>query len=170
MAAPIIPILKKAAVAVLTDKKLFKKVMGIILGIIIIILTPVLAIVGMFSQLANMDVSEAKQFIAEYEATANVVCEKIEEEMTGLGYTSLPIEEAQTLYVFALYDYGTEKGFIEKLVGCYSLEEQTDEELIAKVNEAFGTEYAAEEYTALVQELRDNHVLDENENQEDGTV
>ena len=166
MAAPIIPILKKAAVAVLTDKKLFKKVMGIILGIIIIILTPVLAIVGMFSQLANMDVSEAKQFIAEYEATANVVCEKIEEEMTGLGYTSLQIEEAQTLYVFALYDYGTEEGFVEKLVGCYSLEEQTDEELIAKVNETFGTEYAAEEYTALVQELRDNHVLDEDENQE----
>ena len=29
MAAPIIPILKKVAVAVLTDKKLFKKVMGI---------------------------------------------------------------------------------------------------------------------------------------------
>ena len=158
MAAPIIPILKKVAVAVLTDKKLFKKVMGIILGIIIIILTPVLALVGIFSQLANMDVSEAKQFIAEYEATANVVCEKIEEEMTGLGYTSLQIEEAQTLYVFALYDYGTEEGFVEKLVGCYSLEEQTDEDLIKNINEAFGTEYLAEEYTALMQEIRDNHV------------
>ena len=166
MAAPIIPILKKVAVAVLTDKKLFKKVMGIILGIIIIILTPVLAIVGIFSQLANMDVGEVKQFIAEYEATASTVCEKIEEEMTAQGFTALQIEEAQTLYVFALYDYGEEDGFVETLVGCYSLEGQTDEELMAKVNEAFGTEYLAEEYTVLMQEIRDNHVLDENKNQE----
>ena len=167
MAAPIIPILKKVAVAVLTDKKLFKKVMGIILGIIIIILTPVLAIVGIFSQLANVDMSEAKQFIAEYETTASMICEKIEEEMTALGYTSLQIEEAQTLYTFALYDYGEEEGFVEKLVGCYALEEQTDEELIAKVNETFGTEYTADEYTSLMQEIRDTHVLDENENQEE---
>ena len=167
MAAPIIPILKKAAVAVLTDKKLFKKVMGIILGIIIIILTPVLAIVGIFSQLANIDMSEAKQFIAEYEETASMICEKIEEEMTALGYTSLQIEEAQTLYAFALYDYGAEEGFVEKLVGCYSLEEQTDEELITKVNETFGTEYTADEYTDLMQEIRDTHVLDENENKEE---
>ena len=166
MAAPIIPILKKVAVAVLTDKKLFKKVMGIILGIIIIILTPVLAIVGIFSQLANVDMSEAKQFIAEYETTASMICEKIEEEMTALGYTSLQIEEAQTLYVFALYDYGEEEGFVEKIVSCYTIEEQTDEELIAKVNETFGTEYTVDEYTDLMQEIRDNHVLDENENQE----
>ncbi|MBQ3221939.1 MAG: hypothetical protein IJB34_08295 [Clostridia bacterium] len=167
MAAPIIPILKKVAVAVLTDKKLFKKVMGIILGIIIIILTPVLAIVGIFSQLANVDMSEAKQFIAEYETTASMICEKIEQEMTGLGYTSLQIEEAQTLYVFALYDYGEEEGFVEKIVSCYTIEEQTDEELIAKVNETFGTEYTVDEYTDLMQEIRDNHVLDENENQEE---
>ena len=52
-------------------------------------------------------------------------------------------------------------------MGCYSLEEQTDEELIIKVNETFGTEYTADEYTDLVQEIRDTHVLDENENQEE---
>ena len=167
MAAPIIPILKKVAVAVLTDKKLFKKVMGIILGIIIIILTPVLAIVGIFSQLANMDVGEVKQFIAEYEATASTVCEKIEEEMTAQGFTALQIEEAQTLYVFALYDYGEEDGFVEKLIGCYSLEEQTDEEVIIKVNETFGTSYTAEEYTYLMQEIRDRQVLDETKIKED---
>lgn len=114
--------------------------------------------------LAN--IRKNREFIAEYEATASMICEKIEQEMTGLGYTSLQIEEAQTLYVFALYDYGEEEGFVEKLVGCYALEEQTDEELIAKVNETFGTEYTVAEYTDLMQELRDTHVLDENENQE----
>ena len=166
MAAPIIPILKKLAVALVTDKKFRNRVFGIILGILVIIMLPVMAVVGVFSELGNINTSEMEQILSEYEATASAVATEIEEEMTALGYTSLQIEEAQTLYAFALYDYGAEEGFVEKLVGCYDLEEQTDEELIAKVNETFGTEYTADEYTDLVQEIRDTHVLDENENQE----
>lgn len=166
MAAPIIPILKKLAVALVSDKKFRNRVFGIILGILIIIMLPVMAVVGVFSELGNINTSEMEQILSEYETTASAVATEIEEEMTALGYTSLQIEEAQTLYAFALYDYGAEEGFIEKLVGCYALEEQTDEELIAKVNETFGTEYTADEYTSLMQEIRDTHVLDENENQE----
>ena len=167
MAVPIIPILKKLAVALVTDKKFRNRVFGIILGILVIIMLPVMAVVGVFSELGNINTSEMEQILSEYETTASAVATEIEEEMTALGYTSLQIEEAQTLYAFALYEYGAEEGFVEKLVGCYSLEEQTDEELIAKVNETFGTEYSAEDYTSLMQELRDNHVLDETENQED---
>ena len=167
MAAPIIPILKKLAVALVTDKKFRNRVFGIILGILIIIMLPVMAVVGVFSELGNINTSEMEQILSEYETTASAVATEIEEEMTALGYTSLQIEEAQTLYAFALYDYGAEEGFVEKLVGCYSLEKQTDEELITKVNETFGTEYTADEYTDLVQEIRDTHVLDENENQEE---
>ena len=166
MAAPIIPILKKLAVALVTDKKFRNRVFGIILGILVIIMLPVMAVVGVFSELGNINTSEIEQILSEYETTASAVATEIEEEMTALGFTALKIEEAQTLYAFALYDYGAEEGFVEKLVGCYSLEEQTDEELIAKVNETFGTEYTAEEYTDLMQEIRDIHVLDENENQE----
>ena len=167
MAAPIIPILKKLAVALVTDKKFRNRVFGIILGILVIIMLPVMAVVGVFSELGNINTSEMEQILSEYETTASAVATEIEEEMTALGYTSLQIEEAQTLYAFALYDYGAEEGFVEKFVGCYSLEEQTDEELIAKVNETFGTEYTADEYTDLMQEIRDTHVLDENENQEE---
>ena len=166
MAAPIIPILKKLAVALVTDKKFRKRVFGIILGILVIIMLPVMAVVGVFSELGNINTSEMEQILSEYEATASAVATEIEEEMTALGFTALKIEEAQTLYAFALYDYGTEEGFVEKLVDCYALEEQTDEELIAKVNETFGTEYTADEYTDLMQEIRDTHVLDETKNQE----
>ena len=136
------------------------------MGILVIIMLPVMAVVGVFSELGSINTSEMEQILYEYEETVSVKNKEIEEEMTALGYTSLQIEEAQTLYAFALYDYGEEEGFVEKLVGCYSLEEQTDEELIAKVNETFGTEYTADEYTDLMQEIRDTHVLDENENQE----
>ena len=166
MAAPIIPILKKLAVALVTDKKFRNRVFGIILGILVIIMLPVMAVVGVFSELGNINTSEMEQILSEYEATASAVATEIEEEMTALGFTALKIEEAQTLYAFALYDYGAEEGFVEKLVGCYSLEEQTDEELIAKVNETFGTEYTVDEYTDLMQEIRDTHVLDETKNQE----
>ena len=169
MAAPIIPILKKLAVAILTDKKARNKFFGVLLLIIVLAITPVLAVVGIFSQLVDISTSEMEEILSEYERTASVVCAEIEEEMMAHGYSALKIEEAQTLYAFALFDYGEEDGFVQKLVGCYSLEEQTDEELMAKVNEAFGTEYLAEEYTALMQEIRDRHVLDETENKENGT-
>lgn len=170
MAAPIIPILKKLAVALVTDKKFRNRVFGIILGILVIIMLPVMAVVGVFSELGNINTSEMEQILSEYEETVSAVATEIEEEMTAQGFTALKIEEAQTLYAFALYDYGEEEEFVERLVSCYSLEEQTDEELIAKVNETFGTEYTADEYTSLMQEIRDTHVLDETENQEDDIV
>ena len=170
MAAPIIPILKKLAVALVTDKKFRNRVFGIILGILVIIMLPVMAVVGVFSELGNINTSEMEQILSEYEETVSVVATEIEEEMTAQGFTALKIEEAQTLYAFALYDYGEEEEFVERLVSCYSLEEQTDEELIAKVNETFGTEYTADEYTSLMQEIRDTHVLDETKNQEDDIV
>ena len=170
MAAPIIPILKKLAVALVTDKKFRNRVFGIILGILVIIMLPVMAVVGVFSELGNINTSEMEQILSEYEETVSVKNKEIEEEMTAQGFTALKIEEAQTLYAFALYDYGEEEEFVERLVSCYSLEEQTDEELIAKVNETFGTEYTADEYTSLMQEIRDTHVLDETENQEDDIV
>ena len=166
MALPIIPLLKKLAVSLVTDKKFRHRVFGIILGIIIIIMLPVMAVVGVFSELGNINTSEMNQILAEYEETVAEKCKEIEEVMTAQGFTALKIEEAQTLYAFALYDYGEQDGFVEKLIGCYSIEEQTDEDLIQKVNEIFGTAYTAEEYTSLVQEIRDRQVLDENEKQE----
>ena len=160
MAAPIIPFLKKLTTVGITDKKFLKRALGIMLGIFIIIMMPIFAVVGVFSQLANIDMSELQQTAAEYEKTANVKCAEIEAMMAELGYSKQQIEEAQALYAFALYDFGEEDGFVERLVECYTLAKQTDEELIKKINEAFGTSYTKEEYTRLMQQIRDNHVLD----------
>ena len=55
MAAPIIPILKKLAVALVTDKKFRNRVFGIILGILVIIMLPVMAVVGVFSELGSIN-------------------------------------------------------------------------------------------------------------------
>ena len=163
MAVPIIPILKKLAVAVLTDKKTRKRIFGILLGIVIIVTLPIMAIIGVFAELSNINTSEVEQILSEYESTVNEKNAEIEDLMTARGFSALQIEEAQTLYAFALYDFGEEEKFIEKLADCYTLEEQTDEALIQKVNETFGTEYLAEEYANLMQDVREKYEMDEKE-------
>ena len=77
MAAPIIPILKKLAVALVTDKKFRNRVFGIILGILVIIMLPVMAVVGVFSELGNINTSELEQILSDYEATASAVATEI---------------------------------------------------------------------------------------------
>ena len=49
MSATVVAALKKIAVAVLTDKKLRRTVLGIILGMIIIIIMPVAAVISLFN-------------------------------------------------------------------------------------------------------------------------
>ena len=63
MAAPIIPILKKLAVSIVSDKKLLKRVLGIVLAIIIVAMIPGLVVVAIFTQMGNIDASELNSFI-----------------------------------------------------------------------------------------------------------
>ena len=69
-------------------------------------------------------------------------------------------EEAQTLYLFALHDEGEEDGFVMRLVGCFEAD-QTDEELVQKVNTEFGKEITTEDFQNAVQEFRDTQVSNE---------
>ena len=57
------------------------------------------------------------------------------------------------LYTLALYDHSKADGFVDKLVGCFD-EGQSDEELIAAVNAAFGTELKTEDYSNVMNSIR----------------
>ena len=157
MAMPVLTIVRKLF-PLLTSKRFWKIVGGIVVGIVIIIIMPILAVLAIFPNAITLNTQPLEPFISEYERTAKEKATEIEEQMTARGFTVLQIEEAQVLYMVALYDYGEQEGFVDKLIGCYTLDKQTDEELITRVNEAFGTSYTAEEYTSLVQELRDRQV------------
>ena len=63
------------------------------------------------------------------------------------------IKEAQVLYVLALSEKAHESDFISKLVGCFTAE-QTDEQLIAAVNSAFGTQLTAEDFGKVMGSIR----------------
>ena len=57
------------------------------------------------------------------------------------------------LYTLALYDYAKADDFVDKLVGCFD-EGQSDEQLIAAVNAAFGTELKTEDYSKIMNSIR----------------
>lgn len=160
MAAPVIPIIKKVVVTVLTDKRLRKILLGIVLGILFIILMPIIALLGIFSGDIDLNVDRLYEELYDQQAKMEAVAQEIEDEMLNAGFTQTQVEEAQTLYVFALHDEGEEDGFVLRLVGCFETD-QTDEELVQKVNTEFGKEIKTEDFQNAVQELRDTQVSDE---------
>ena len=133
---------------------LLKTVLGIVLGIVIALITPILAVIAVFNGGIKLDTEKLQQMITENLSAADQAMLQqvedtmyaIEDEMTAAGFTGR-IMEAQVLYILALEDHAGEPGFVSKLVGCFTAE-QTDEQLIAAVNAAFGTEPVS--YTHLL--------------------
>ena len=67
MAVPIIPILKKIGAAVLSNKKGRKTVLYILLTVTIIVMLPMIAVMGIFSNDVRIDTSEIEGIIQERE-------------------------------------------------------------------------------------------------------
>lgn len=76
----------------------------------------------------------------------------LDEKMTAAGFPDR-VKEAQMLYVLALSDYSRENGFTDKLVDCFAAD-QTNEQLISAVNEAFGTDINSENFTKIMNDIR----------------
>lgn len=161
MSATVAAALKKIAVAVLTNKKLRRVVLGIILGIIIIVMMPMVAILSIFSGDIDIDTDRLQDIVMEEMSdeekaklqTVEDMMNAIESAMTEKGFTAERTKEAQVLYTLALYDYAKADDFVDKLVGCFD-EGQSDEQLIAAVNAAFGTELKTEDYSKVMNSIR----------------
>ena len=161
MSATVAAALKKIAVAVLTDKKLRRTVLGIVLGVIIIIIMPVAAVISLFNGDIEIDTDRLQTLVvenlsAEEKAKLQAVEDTmyaIEDEMKAAGFTAEKAKEAQVLYVLALSDYAEQTDFVSKLAGCLA-EDQTDEQLITAVNTAFGTTLNAEDFTKVMTAIR----------------
>ena len=154
MAVPIIPILKKVGAAVLSNKKGRKTVLYIILTVTIIVMLPAIAVMGIFSNDVNIDTSEIESIIQEREKIEAERHAEIERVMTDAGYNEIKIREAQAIYSFALFDIAVDD-LAQKLSDCFSAE--TDEELVEKINTAFGTNFAYEEIVAVLESVRQEY-------------
>lgn len=164
MSATVAAALKKIAVYILTDKKALKTVLGIVLGIIIIIIMPIVAIVSIFNGDIEIDADRLQTMVIEnLSAEEQAKLQFVENTMYGIetamkdaGHTGR-IKEAQVLYVLALSDKAHESDFISKLVGCFTVE-QTDEQLIAAINSAFGTQLTAEDFGKVMGNIRSLYI------------
>lgn len=161
MSATVAAALKKIAVAILTNPKVLKTIGGIVLGIIIIIIMPIVAVVSIFNGDINIDTARLQTMVvenlsAEEQAKLQFVEDTmyaIEDEMTAAGFDDQRVKEAQVLYVLVLSDYAAEDGFVSKLVGCFA-QGQSDAQLIAAVNAAFGTDLSDEDFSKVMNSIR----------------
>ena len=157
MSATVAAALKKIAVAVFTDKKSRKTVIGLILGIIVVIAMPIAVFISALNMSADMDSENLKRFVSEKLTdeekaelqTVEDMMKAIESAMTEKGFTAEKTKESKALYIFFLYEQSGDESFAEKLSDCYA-ENQTDEQLIAAVNSVFGTELKAEDYGKIL--------------------
>ncbi len=152
--------IKKIAVALLSDSKILKTVVGIVLGILIVIIMPIAAAISIFNGNIEIDTDRLQQMISEnlseeekakLKAVEDTIS-AIETEMTAAGFPDRT-KEAQVLYTTALYEFASEPDFVSKFVGCFTAE-QTDEQLITVVNAAFGTELTVEDFAKVMQSIR----------------
>lgn len=156
--------LKKVAVALLTNPKVIKTIGGIVLGIIIIIIMPIVAVVSIFNGGIDLDTDRLQQMVvenlsAEEQAKLQLVEDtmlSIESEMKAAGFSGR-VKEAQVLYALVLSEHASESDFVSKLVGCFTAD-QTDEQLIEAVNNAFGTELTADDFEKVMNNLRAVHI------------
>ena len=63
MSATIGAALKKIAVSLLTDKKVLKTISGIVIGIIIVVVMPIIAVISIFNGSMNIDTDKLNQSI-----------------------------------------------------------------------------------------------------------
>lgn len=160
MSATVAAALKKLSAVVLSDKNNLKTAVGIIIGIIVNIVMPIAAVLSIFSGDINIDTDRLQQMITESltsEEEDNLkfiedTMLSLDKKMTDAGFRDR-VKEAQVLYVLALSDYSKEDGFTDKLVGCFAAD-QTDEQLILAVNEAFGTDINSEDFTKIMNDIR----------------
>ena len=160
MSVTVAAALKKIAVALLTDKKALKTVGGIVLGVLVIIIMPIVAVVSVWGGSMKIDTDRLQTMVvdnlsAEEKAKLQAVEDTmyaIEDAMVAAGFPAR-VKEAQVLYVLALSDFADDNGFVEKLVGCFTAE-QTDAQLISAENATFGTSLAPEDFTQVMQAIR----------------
>ncbi len=166
MASPAVAVIvKKAVVVVATDKKLRKIVLGIILGALIIIMLPIAVVMGLANQEIEIDVDRAQELIVEnmsYEDREMLLSientmNAIDDAMTDAGHSPSRVTEAQVLYILALSEQSTTDDFVERLVNCFALD-QSDENLISRVNSTFGTNIVAQDFSNVMLGIRGTYI------------
>ena len=160
MSATIGAALKKIAVALLTDKNVIKTIGGIIIGIIIIVVMPIVAVVSIFNGSMDIDTDKLNQSIqenisAEQMENLQLINDTMTEIENQLKSKKLPNynTQAEVIYLFSLSDKSKDENFVKNFVSCFK-KNQSDEDLINAVNQKFGTEIKYDEFQKMMQSIK----------------
>lgn len=165
MSATIATALKKIALAIVTEPETLKKILCIVLSVVVGLLMPIVAVVYFFSGNVELDISGIEQSVissltTEEQARLQFVedtLNNIQASMTDACHSDNQIKEAQILYVLGLSDYAKQDDFVSKLTACFS-DNQTDEQLISKVNSTFGTDLSTEDFSNVMNGIRSVYI------------
>ena len=122
MSATVAAALKKIAVALLTDKKVVKKVGIFALSILVVIFMPIGVILGICNTEIEFDEDDlaaiADTLDAEEIAKLALIQEKLDEIEEAMEEADMHsrYEEAQLLYMLALYEYQDEDHILRLLL------------------------------------------------------
>ena len=159
MSTTVAAALKKIAVALLTDKKTVKKLGIFILSVFVGLIMPIAALLGICSSRLEFTEDQFDAIIDSLDsdalvkiATIQETLDEIEDAMEDADMHSR-YEEAQILYMMALYEYQDEDDFVDRLVVCFE-EDQSDYELIEAVNDEFDCDIDPTDYLNVVTGMR----------------
>lgn len=160
MSAAVGAALKKIAIALLSNPKIFKKVCMIVLIIIVAIIMPIVALIGVFSGSIEIDTDAlTKAVIANLSAENCARLQEIENTMIDIDRAMRAAghgeraQEAQVLYAIALSDKAAQSGFVPKLVECFT-DGQSDAQLVSAVNSRFGVNISLAEFQKAMEDVR----------------
>lgn len=122
MSATIGAALKKIAVSLLTDKKVLKTISGIVIGIIIVVVMPIIAVISIFNGSMNIDTDKLNQSIQqnisdEQMEKFQLINDTMSEVETQLDKKKLSDcnTQAEVIYLFFLSDKSKDKDFVKTL-------------------------------------------------------
>ena len=164
MSATVGAALKKILTAILTEPKVLKNILFAVLVVVVVMLLPTVFVVSVFSGDFAVNTASLQQYVE-----ANLSAEDVqrlrreENTMTEIENAMIDAElgsktkSAQVLYIMALSDYAGQPGFVSRLVSCFAYE-QTDTQLIANVNAAFGADIAVQNFTNVMRNIRSRQI------------
>ena len=135
-----------------------------ILVVLVALLLPMVMVVCLFSGRFQVDTAELQRHVEANLTAADVqLLRSVEDTMAEIEFAMIDAElssevgAAQALYIMALYDYSSQPGFVSRLVSCFGAE-QTDDQLVANVNAAFGTDIVVQDFTNVMRNVRSRRI------------
>ena len=148
--------LKKIAVAILSNPKSWKTICGIILGIIIIVISPFAAVLGLMSGDIIIDNDRLSQLVVEnlteeqnsHLQMMNDTMTEVEKRLDEQELYDYKIH-AEVLYAVFLVDKSQDENFIPDFVKCFK-KDSTTESIVNEVNKLFDMDIKADEVEKVV--------------------